>query len=620
MTAPGDTLGRYRIESVLGRGAMGEVYRAADPAIGRAVAIKTVRLDGALLDASADDLFERFRREARSAGRLKHPNIVSIYDYGEDDGLYWLVMELVEGSTLAERIAAGGALAPAEACSIAVQACSALGVAHARGVVHRDIKPANLMIEAETGLVKVLDFGVARIDASELTRTGVVFGTPAYMSPEQILGRQIDHRSDLFSLGAVLYEALTGAKAFPGDHLATVTYRIVNDAPEGFDAVPARLGDGTAAVLSRALAKDPGQRFQSAGELAEAIQTHALGAASVPGSWDAAAAAGGGGAAATIGPGTPPGGWAPSGAPPGGWSPGATPPGGWAPGTPAGGVPTQRRSRRAPLLLGGGLVLALAAGVGAWTMFGGSNRPGRSSGGAGPGPVDAAATAVAPAPTAEARLALALDPAGAAATIDDSLEAADGDTLVLAAGLHRIRVAGDGSAPADTTVTLGAGETSTLEVALAPAEAEGPATGALTVTANVAGRVLAGGRSLGAAPRRGIEVAAGRHALRFVPDGAPDLAVDRAVVVPAGGSASVAFEVADGLLSVAVREPRWARVYVDGSALGDTPVIGQRVKAGAHRVRVEREGYRPAERTVTVDPATHARWVDIRLEAAGGAP
>ena len=609
MIGPGSTLGRYRLEAVLGRGAMGEVYSAVDPAIGRTVAIKTVRINPALVEVSPDDLFERFRREARSAGRLKHHNIVAVYDYGEEAGLYWLVMELVEGITLSQRIAATGALPPEEACAIALQACAALGTAHARGVVHRDIKPANLMIEAETGLVKVLDFGVARLDASELTRTGVVFGTPAYMSPEQILGRHVDHRSDLFSLGAVFYETLTGRRAFPGENLATVTYHIVNDEPAGFAEIPARFGPGYASVVSRALDKDPARRYQSAGELAEAIQTYALGAAAVPGGWVRSAPA----------PSATPGGWMP-GTPPGGWMPG-TPPGGWMPGTPPGGwvpAPPARRRARAPVLLGAGLVLAVAAAIGAWSYFGGSSRSPR----AGSRPVAASDTAAASPAAAgtEARLALAVGPADAVVVIDDSLEHAGTDTVTLAAGVHRVTVRGPGGAAADTTLTLGAGETTALALALAapPAEDATPRTGSVSIVANVPGEVFAGRSSLGKTPRRGFELAAGRHVLRFVPDAAASLAVERRVDVPAGGSATVSFEISQGLLSVAVREPRWARVYVDGAPLGDTPLIARPVSAGSHVVRVEREGYAPAERTIAVSPADHARWMDIRLDPQGG--
>ncbi len=625
MIGAGDTLGRYRIEAVLGRGAMGEVYRAVDPAIGRTVAIKTVRLDAALLETASDDLFERFRREARSAGRLKHHNIVAVYDYGEEDGLYWLVMELVEGTTLAQRIAGSGALPPQEACALAIQACAALGVAHARGVVHRDIKPANLMIEAETGLVKVLDFGVARLDASELTRSGVVFGTPAYMSPEQILGRHVDHRSDLFSLGAVFYEALTGTKAFPGENLATVTYRIVNEQPAGLVDLPARLGPGYASVLSRALSKDPAQRFQSAGEFAEAIETHALGAVPAPGGWTPSAPAAtppGGWTFPGTPAGTPPGGWAYSGTPPGGWTPAGTPPGGWMPaGTPPAGWgparPAPSRLRSTPALLGGGLVIAVAAAIGAWSVFGGSSRSPRM----GAVPVATVDSAQAGTATgAPARLALAIQPADAVVTIDDSLGHAGGDTVVLAAGSHRIAVRGADGAAADTTLTLGAGETATLALALAPPadQSTGPRTGTVTIAANVPGQVFAGRSSLGKTPRRGLQLAAGRHTLRFVPDAASALAIERRVEVPAGGTASVSFEISQGLLSVAVREPRWARVYLDGAALGDTPLIARPVSAGTHVVRVEREGYAPAQRTIAVSPADHARWVDIRLDPQGG--
>jgi serine/threonine protein kinase len=214
MTDRPEHIGRYRIERVLGRGAMGVVYRAHDPEIDRPVAIKLVRSD--LLDGEERETYlVRFRREAQVAGRCAHPNIVAIYDYAIHEGHPFLVMEYVEGESLAQALLRGASFTSGKACDLVLQVLEALTCAHGLGIVHRDVKPANILL-VDKGRVKVTDFGVARIDNAMLTQGEFIIGTPSYMAPEQFNGEKVDQRSDLFSTGIVLFELLTGEKLFPG--------------------------------------------------------------------------------------------------------------------------------------------------------------------------------------------------------------------------------------------------------------------------------------------------------------------------------------------------------------------------------------------------------------------
>src|SRR5438105_7012079 len=219
------TVGRYEINGELGRGAMGVVYKATDPTIGRTVALKTMRLDVHGLDAK--EMVRRFQNESRAAGVLNHPNIVTIYDAGEHDGIFYIAMEFIEGTTLHELMAEKRVLAADEVIQIARQICCGLDYAHSNGIVHRDIKPANIMI-TPNGTVKIMDFGIAKAGGG-MTSTGQVLGTPNYMSPEQVKGKPLDGRSDLFSLGVVLYEMATGEKPFVGQNVTTIIYKIVHE-------------------------------------------------------------------------------------------------------------------------------------------------------------------------------------------------------------------------------------------------------------------------------------------------------------------------------------------------------------------------------------------------------
>ena len=267
--AESGSIGRYRTTAELGRGAMGVVYRGVDPALDRPVAIKVIAAKAVSGGASAEEMEARFLREAKVSARINHPNVVTVYDAGREGDTLYLVMELVEGESLAARLARGAYPEPEEALSMAAQVAEALAAAHTMGVVHRDIKPANVLITRE-GRIKVTDFGVAKAIGEEtgLTRTGVVVGSPAYMAPEQVRGAQVDGRADLFSLGVVLYELVTHRRPFPADTVTTLIYQILNEDPLSSAEVWRSLGDEMAGFLKWCLAKEPTQRIPDASTFA----------------------------------------------------------------------------------------------------------------------------------------------------------------------------------------------------------------------------------------------------------------------------------------------------------------------------------------------------------------
>jgi hypothetical protein len=250
---------------------MGRVFLGYDPQIDRKVAIKIIQSFAALGGVDLEEARARFQREARAAGKLIHPGIVTLFDVGEVNGMLYLAMEYVEGETLDHCSRAGHLLPTTVAVELVAGAADALAYAHAAGIVHRDIKPANLMRTSETS-AKVMDFGLARGAEANLTQDGSLLGTPAYMAPEQIRGQQIDGRSDLFSLGVVLYELLTGQKPFSGDSISSVIYRIVNEDPREAATIRSDLDPGLSRLLTRALAKRPEERFQSGEEFAAALR------------------------------------------------------------------------------------------------------------------------------------------------------------------------------------------------------------------------------------------------------------------------------------------------------------------------------------------------------------
>ena len=258
-------IGRYRILGELGRGAMGVVYRAEDPSLDRVVALKTISLTDT--DEDRKSYEKRFLLEAKAAGKLTHPNIVTIFDYGEEEDLAYMAMELLEGSDLRTRLRQGE-IPPLEAVEIALQVADGLGFAHETGVVHRDIKPGNIML-LERGAVKIMDFGIARMrHADHKTSTGMVLGTPRYMSPEQIAGQPVDQRSDIFSLGTVLYEMLTHTMLFAGDDVNQIAHNLATAEP----VPPSRSNPAIPQIVdfitARALKKDPAVRYQDAYEMA----------------------------------------------------------------------------------------------------------------------------------------------------------------------------------------------------------------------------------------------------------------------------------------------------------------------------------------------------------------
>jgi serine/threonine-protein kinase len=267
-----EQIGRYRILGELGRGAMGVVYHATDPSIGRSVAIKTIRIRDINDTRHRDKLRERLFREARSAGVLSHPNIVTIYDMDEADGLAYIAMAFVNGPTLEKILATGGPLSGSAMLRILRQTASALDYAHGRGIVHRDVKPANIMTD-EDGAVKITDFGIAKITASaNTTDTKTVVGTPSYMSPEQVHGLEVDGKSDQFSLAVIAYEILTGERPFTGEHLSTIVFRIVSEQPPESYRINSTLTPQIDEVLRRGLAKRPEDRFPSCANFVGALE------------------------------------------------------------------------------------------------------------------------------------------------------------------------------------------------------------------------------------------------------------------------------------------------------------------------------------------------------------
>ncbi|HZP93868.1 MAG TPA: serine/threonine-protein kinase [Burkholderiales bacterium] len=258
-------LGRFRILGELGRGAMGIVYKAKDPLLDRSLAIKTIFISAD--DKERKEYEARFTQEARAAGKLAHPGIVTIYDVGREDEMVYMAMELLEGTDLGTK-ATTHRFSVREAVGIAEQVADALAFAHDRGVVHRDIKPPNIMIVAG-GRVKIMDFGIARMRASDLkTQTGLMLGTPRYMSPEQVAGRPVDHRSDIFSLGTVLYEMLTGTKLFAGDDPSEIIYNVSHLRPAPPSRINRQVPPMLDLVVAKALEKDADERYQDAHQLA----------------------------------------------------------------------------------------------------------------------------------------------------------------------------------------------------------------------------------------------------------------------------------------------------------------------------------------------------------------
>ncbi|MDH3708081.1 MAG: protein kinase, partial [Acidimicrobiia bacterium] len=310
MSEQGPTVfgGRYELHRQLARGGMADVYLARDQLLDRPVAVKVL-----FSSFANDDAFvERFRREAQAAANLSHPNIVNIYDWGEEDDTYFIVMEYVEGRSLAEILAAEGALHPDRAAEIAIDVAAALSAAHRNGLVHRDIKPGNVLV-SPSGQVKVADFGIATAVAraqeerteSDLTQAGMVMGTATYFSPEQAQGAGVDPRSDVYSLGVVLYEMLAGVPPFKGDSPVAVAYKHVTESVPSLRERGVEVAPSLEAITMKALAKRPQNRYPSAEDFGSDLRRYRDGQHALPGGAVAAAAAGAAGAAAVAATTTP---------------------------------------------------------------------------------------------------------------------------------------------------------------------------------------------------------------------------------------------------------------------------------------------------------------------------
>jgi hemoglobin-like flavoprotein/class 3 adenylate cyclase len=266
-------IGKYRIVERIGQGAMGEVFRAHDPVLDRHVALKVIA-------AGDEQGRQRFHREAQSAARLGHPNIVVVHDFGEDSGRFFMAMELLEGNDLKHAIAGGTIADLPGKLRVMQQVCDAMAFAHARSIVHRDLKPANIFL-LPNQQVKILDFGLARLAHSDMTGTGTILGTPHYMAPEQIKGLKIDARADIFALGAVFYELLSNRRAFEGDSIHTILYKVLHHDPDPLRSLSLAIPQSVSDVVSRALLKDPSKRFQSVIEMRDAIDLARGGAPSM---------------------------------------------------------------------------------------------------------------------------------------------------------------------------------------------------------------------------------------------------------------------------------------------------------------------------------------------------
>jgi serine/threonine-protein kinase len=264
-------LGRYNLEREIGRGAMGIVYLGRDTAINRSVAIKAIPLASEFSDAELVEARARFFREAETAGRLNHPNIVTIYDVGEERGLAYIAMEYLKGRHLSDHATSNNLLEPRKVLEVIARTAEALGFAHKQQVVHRDIKPANLMYDAGTDILKITDFGIARLTGAGSTRTGIVLGTPSFMSPEQLEGRNVTGHSDLFSLGVSLFQLLTGQLPFSADSMTGLMQQIAEVPHPPLRAFRPDLPECVEVIIDRALAKNPDARFDSGAQMAAAL-------------------------------------------------------------------------------------------------------------------------------------------------------------------------------------------------------------------------------------------------------------------------------------------------------------------------------------------------------------
>jgi serine/threonine protein kinase len=624
--------GRYEIVRELGRGSMGIVYQGFDPVIGRTVAIKTMLTQG-LAPEEYREFRARFQREAQAAGVLSHPNIVNVFDYGEDNGILYLIMEYLEGKSL-EKLVEGKKILPIETIiPMCEQVCGALDHAHEHGIVHRDIKPANIMI-LDNGFVKVTDFGIAKMVSMGMTQAGLVLGTPNYMSPEQVKGRQVDGRSDIFSLGVVLYDLVTGEKPFPGQNITTVIYKIINENPVPPRELDATIHAGLSYVICKALAKSPDERYQTCRELAEDLKNFKqLGRQAPP--------------SATMILKTPP---APSASlegaeapPPAPARPAAMPPAQQiAPApppveviTPAPPAPSARTSPTTWVLAALLGVVLLGALGGGYFYFhrGSSSQQAATAGGEKANSENASLPGQAPqAPrtTAASKPAPARGETKAGESTEaNALSAASGKTT-----RTNPRSGAGGGAPGANSPSRAGGVApgaSSLAAASGGAPAAAPISAAAGAAPGAASAAAANGGGPNAAPKPGLlQVIANVSGARIMVDGSGEpgwftpysAAISRppgthqvsiskdgyndyqqSVTLEAGKTATInaqLFPLADttGEVSV-ITTPPGLEVLIDGKSLGASPVRIN-LPAGSHKYTVKREGWEPYEGTVNV--------------------
>lgn len=645
------TIGRYQITGTLGFGAMGAVYKAFDPLIKRTLAIKTIRLDIPRNSPQHQAFIERFYQEARISGTLSHPNIVTLFDIGEENGLPFLAMEFVDGKTIASVLDEGTRYKPEKVIALVSQIAAALDYAHSRGVVHRDIKPSNLIVD-DAEKVKVTDFGIAKLADSEITHAGALLGTPSYMSPEQAMGEKLDGRSDIFSLGVCAFEMLSGQQPFPGANVTSILYKLVHVDPieppdlELNGLVPQKWRE----VFSRVLAKKPANRYQTAGSFVEDLE-YCLG------SWftglgESTAA----GATASMGEQTvtvqrpalagmqttseietlvhtPPSGLpsvAP--APPEEEMPTVrlAPPASPKPGVSD--LPTVRLTGAAttkapaappsaPLLRGpedSGATMALGEPPPPPTIL--IAPPAKAAGGPPPLPV---VPPTALSPEAEPTVAEAVSPTAIApATRKPGLPlgAVVGGIaalLLLAAGLVGWALWKRSHAPAAEAVAAPTAAPVAATPEPTPVATAAPVAGALRVVSEPAGaRVKVDGEAKGQTPLDLADLPFGSHDVRVELKGFDaqvrsvnlsaeeprvELSVTLAKAAPTAGTADV------------VSTPAGAAVAVDGKPVGRTPLSGLSLRAGARRLDVTLEGHEAWSGTVDVVAGQKGR-VDVKLK------
>ena len=615
MANPLTKTGRYAVVRELGRGSMGVVYQGYDPVIGRTVAIKTMLTEG-LAPEEFQEFRARFQREAQAAGVLSHPNIVNVFDYGEDSGILYLIMEYLEGKSL-EKLVEGKKILPIETIiPMCEQVCGALDHAHQRGIVHRDIKPANIMI-LDNGLVKVTDFGIAKMVSMGMTQAGLVLGTPNYMSPEQVKGRQVDGRSDIFSLGIILYDLVTGEKPFPGQNITTIIYKIINENPIPPRELDATIHPGLSYVVCKALAKSPDERYQTCRELADDLKNYkSLGgppAASATLILKAPPAP-----SAVLGraAGPPVTGPTPPAAPvePTRVAPTQQPTPGQAPVQVTGPAPAYQKPHTSPMVwllmtLLGVVILGILGGAGYFYLHRGKPQAAKPTVG---------------------QLHVESNIPGAWVSVDGQ----SGPNWVtpctiidLSPGSHQVLVSKEGYDNYQQAVTIEGGKTNSLIASLPAHAPEAPsktvaeepaAAGGKTKASEAAGAISlpsTGGKGLGATSRpAGGGGAPGAASLLAASAGAPGVASPPAAssggpaAAPKMGQLLVTANVAGAKISIdGASEPDWVTPY--SSAISRP--------AGTHQVVISKEGYRDYMQSVTIEGGKTAT-IDAQLSEAKG--